>query len=58
MEVAEINKIVATGHKDEALALKANADAVLTAVTGQEKKYELEHKAISDGMSAAELGRG
>jgi hypothetical protein len=58
LEIAQINKIVATAHKDEALAQKANADAVETAVTAQDKKYELEHKAMSDGMSAAELGRG
>lgn len=54
--IANLNKINAAAGKDQATADKANADAVLTTIVAQDKKYELEHKAIADGMKAANLG--
>jgi chaperonin GroES len=56
MQIAQLNNIVAESQKSTADAQKANADAVLKAVTAQEKKYNLEHQAMSDGMKAANLG--
>jgi chaperonin GroES len=56
MQIAQLNKITEAAGKDQAQAAKANADAVLTAVTAQEKKYELEHRAMADGAGAAALG--
>jgi chaperonin GroES len=56
MMIAQLNDIVAGTGKKQAEADKINADAVLKAVEGQHKKYELEHQAISDGMKARHLG--
>jgi chaperonin GroES len=56
MQIAELQKLSAAAGKDAALSEKANADAVLTAVRGQAEKYDLEHRAISDGMAARHLG--
>lgn len=50
--LAELQKLSATAGKDAALGDKANADAMLKVIEAQERKYELEQKAISDGMRA------
>lgn len=54
--IAELNKIVAASHKDEATADKVNAEAVLTTLIAQEKKYDLEQDVTADGVRAAHLG--
>lgn len=55
LKLAQLQKLTAAAGKDEAHTNKANAEAVLTAVEGQEKKYELEHKVMNDGMKAATI---
>jgi len=55
MVQSEVAKNLASAKKDEAMADKLNAEAAETAVEGQDKKYELEHKAISDGMQAGSM---
>jgi chaperonin GroES len=55
MQIAQLNKIVAATGKDHATADKINAEAVLTAVEAQGKKYNLEHEVVSDGMAARTL---
>jgi competence protein ComGC len=55
MQVATLNNLVANANKTQADADKANAQAVATTVKAQHDKYELEHKAMSDGMKAANL---
>jgi chaperonin GroES len=56
IEIAQLNKLQADTDKSTAQAQKDNADAVLTAVTAQHKKYDLEHQAMADGMRARDLG--
>jgi chaperonin GroES len=56
LKIAQLDKLVAASGKDKAIGDKANADAVLTTIEAADKKYELEHKAVSDGMAARQLG--
>jgi chaperonin GroES len=56
MQIATLNKITAGAKKDEATAEKVNADAVLTTIVAQEKKYDLEQNVTADGVRAAHLG--
>jgi hypothetical protein len=55
MMIAQLNKLTEAAGKDHAQAEKANADAVLTAVEAQHKKYDLEQKAMADGARAATI---
>jgi chaperonin GroES len=53
--IAELNNLVAEGNKTQADADKANAEAVLKSVEAQHKKYDLEKKAVGDGVKAGGL---